>query len=102
MAKSTTITLKSIFDYTLEEQIYHTLRGNGTHSRHSSVDLMELAEELIFALDYANGDEPTQPIILNTLPHLTGEDGIPAIDLVKRFGLEDYVIENSLNVKSVA
>jgi hypothetical protein len=51
---------------------------------------------MVFALDFVNGGEPDQPIALNTLPDLTGEDGVPALDLVKYFGLEEYVIESVL------
>ena len=51
---------------------------------------------MIFALDFVNDGEPEQPVALNTLPDLTGEDGVPALDLVKYFGLEDYVIESVL------
>jgi hypothetical protein len=47
-------------------------------------------------LDFVNDGEPEQPIALNTLPDLTGEEGVPALDLVKYFDLEDYVIESVL------
>ena len=82
----------------LQEQIYQILIGNGIRRTFGNrLDLMELADELIFALDFVNGGEPEQPIALNTLPDLTGEDGVPALDLVKYFGLEDYVVESVLN-----
>jgi hypothetical protein len=82
----------------LQEQIYQILIGNGIRRTFGNrLDLMELADELIFALDFVNGGEPEQPIALNTLPDLTGEDGVPALDLVKYFRLEDYVMESVLN-----
>ena len=98
MAKKTSINLQDITDLTLEEQIYQVFLGKGLRSTYGNrLDLRELAEEMIFALDFVNGGEPEQPIALNTLPDLTGEDGIPAIDLVKYFGLEDYIVESVLN-----
>jgi hypothetical protein len=82
----------------LQEQIYQILIGNGIRRTFGNrLDLMELADELIFALDFVNSGEPEQPIALNTLPDLTGEDGVPALDLVKYFRLEDYVMESVLN-----
>lgn len=82
----------------LQEQIYQILIGNGIRRTFGNrLDLMELADELIFALDFVNGEDPYQPIALNTLPDLTGEDGVPALDLVKYFRLEDYVMESVLN-----
>lgn len=98
MAKKTSINLQDITDLPLEEQIYQVFLGKGLRTTYGNrLDLRELAEEMVFALDFVNGDEPEQPIILNTLPDLTGEDGVPAIDLVKYFGLEDYVMESVLN-----
>ena len=97
MAKSNKITLNGIENYPLEEQIYQIFIGKGLRSTYGNrIDLRELAEELIFALDFVNDGEPEQPIALNTLPDLTGEDGVPALDLVKYFGLEEYVIESVL------
>ena len=97
-AKQQKITLMEIADYSLEQQIYYLLIGKGYRTMFGMrVDLLELAEELIFALDFVNGGEPEQPIALNTLPDLTGDDGIPAIDLVKYFGLHDYIVESVLN-----
>lgn len=97
MAKKTTIHLQDITDLPLEEQIYQAFIGKGLRTTYGNrIDLRELAEELIFALDFVNDGEPEQPIALNTLPDLTGEDGVPALDLVKYFGLEDYVIESVL------
>lgn len=82
----------------LQEQIYQILIGNGIRRTFGNrLDLMELADELIFALDFVNGGEPEQPIALNTLPDLTGDDGTPAIDLVKYFDLQDYIVESVLN-----
>jgi hypothetical protein len=98
MAKSTKLNLMDITDYPLEEQIYQIFLGKGLRTTYGNrIDLRELAEELIFALDFVNDGEPEQPIALNTLPDLTGEDGVPALDLVKYFGLEDYVMESVLN-----
>jgi hypothetical protein len=97
MAKKTTITLHEITELPLEEQIYQIFLGKGLRTTYGNrIDLRELAEELIFALDFVNDGEPEQPVALNTLPDLTGEDGVPALDLVKYFGLEDYVIESVL------
>jgi hypothetical protein len=98
MAKATKLNLLGIESYPLEEQIYQIFLGKGLRATYGNrIDLRELAEELIFALDFVNEDNPNQPIILNTLPDLTGEDGVPAIDLVKYFGLEEYVVESVLN-----
>lgn len=81
----------------LQEQIYHILIGKGIRRTFGSrLDVMELADELIFTLDFVNGGEPEQPIALNTLPDLTGESGVPAIDLIKYFELQDYVVESVL------
>jgi hypothetical protein len=97
MAKSTKLNLMDITDYPLEEQIYQIFLGKGLRTTYGNrIDLRELAEEMIFALDFVNGGEPEQPVALNTLPDLTGEDGVPALDLVKYFGLEDYVMESVL------
>ena len=98
MAKSNKIDLLDIAYLPLEEQIYQIFLGKGLRTTYGNrIDLRELAEEMVFALDFVNGDNPNQPIILNTLPDLTGEDGVPALDLVKYFGLEDYVMESVLN-----
>jgi len=98
MAKKTSINLQDITDLNLENQITQILIGKGIRQTYGTrLDITELAEELVFALDYVNGEDPYQPIALNTLPDLTGEDGVPAIDLVKYFGLEDYVVESVLN-----
>ncbi|NBR62565.1 MAG: hypothetical protein EBT86_13245 [Actinobacteria bacterium] len=98
MAKSNTIHLQEITDLYLENQIAQILIGKGIRQTYGlRLDINELAEELVFALDFVNGEDPYQPIALNTLPDLTGEDGIPAIDLVKYFGLEDYIVESVLN-----
>ena len=98
MAKSNTIYLQEITDLPLEEQITQLLIGKGIRRTYGlKLDITELAEELVFALDYVNGEDPEQPIALNTLPDLTGEDGIPAIDLIKYFGLEDYIVDSVLN-----
>lgn len=89
--------LRGIEEYPLEEQIYQIFIGKGLRSTYGNrIDLRELAEEMIFALDFVNDGNPEQPIALNTLPDLTGEDGVPALDLVKYFGLEEYVIESVL------
>jgi len=97
MAKSNKITLNGIENYSLEEQIYQIFIGKGLRTTYGNrIDLRELAEEMVFTLDFVNGGNPNQPIILNTLPDITGEDGVPAIDLVKYFGLEDYIIESVL------
>ena len=98
MAKSTKLNLVDITDLPLEEQIYQIFLGKGLRATYGNrIDLRELAEEMVFALDFVNSDNPNQPIILNTLPDITGEDGVPALDLVKYFGLEDYVMESVLN-----
>jgi hypothetical protein len=97
MAKSTKLNLMDITDYPLEEQIYQIFLGKGLRATYGNrIDLRELAEEMVFTLDFVNSGNPNQPIILNTLPDITGEDGVPALDLVKYFGLEDYVIESVL------
>ena len=97
MAKKSTIFLQDITDLPLEEQIYQIFIGKGLRNTYGNrIDLRELAEEMIFALDFVNGGEPEQPVALNTLPDLTGEDGVPALDLVKYFGLEQYVVESVL------
>ena len=97
MAKASKLNLVEITDLPLEEQIYQIFLGKGLRTTYGNrIDLRELAEEMIFALDFVNGGEPEQPIALNTLPDLTGEDGVPAIDLVKYFGLEDYIVESVL------
>ena len=81
----------------LQEQIYHILIGKGIRRTFGSrLDVMELADELIFTLDFVNGGEPEQPVALNTLPDLTGESGVPAIDLIKYFDLQDYIVESVL------
>ena len=99
MAKATKLNLLGIESYPLEEQIYQIFLGKGLRATYGNrIDLRELADEMIFALDFVNGGEPDQPVALNTLPDLTGEDGVPALDLVKYFGLEDYVIESVLVV----
>jgi len=91
------IILNGIEHYSLEEQIYQIFIGKGLRSTYGNrIDLRELAEEMVFALDFVNGEDPYQPVALNTLPELTGEDGVPAIDLIKYFGLEDYIIESVL------
>jgi hypothetical protein len=92
------LNLLGIEDYPLEEQIYQIFIGKGLRSTYGNrLNLIELAEEMVFALDFVNGGNPEQLIALNTLPDLTGEDGVPALDLVKYFGLEDYVMESVLN-----
>jgi len=97
MAKATKLNLLGIESYPLEEQIYQIFIGKGLRATYGNrIDLRELAEEMVFALDFVNGDNANQPIILNTLPQITGEDGMPALDLVKYFGLEQYVIESVL------
>ena len=98
MAKATKLNLTDITDYPLEEQIYQIFLGKGLRATYGNrIDLRELAEEMVFALDYVNDGEPEQPIALNTLPDITGEDGVPALDLIKYFGLEEYVVESVLN-----
>ena len=100
MAKSNTIKLTEIEMLPLQEQIYQIFIGNGLRRTYGNrIDLRELADELIFCLDFVNGGEPEQPVALNTLPDLTGEDGIPAIELVKMFGLEDYIDPNVSGIK---
>lgn len=97
MAKSNTIHLQEITDLPLEEQIVQLLIGKGIRRTYGlRLDINELAEELVFALDYVNGEDPYQPIALNTLPDLTGESGVPAIDLIKYFDLQDYIVESVL------
>lgn len=97
MAKASKLNLVEITDLPLEEQIYQIFLGKGLRTTYGNrIDLRELADEMIFALDFVNGGEPEQPVALNTLPDLTGEDGVPALDLVKYFGLEDYVVESVL------
>ena len=97
MAKASKLNLVDILDLPLEEQIYQIFLGKGLRTTYGNrIDLRELAEEMVFALDFVNGGNPEQPVALNTLPDLTGENGVPAIDLVKYFGLEDYVIESVL------
>jgi hypothetical protein len=97
MAKKTTITLQEITDLPLEEQIYQIFIGKGLRTTYGNrIDLMELAEEMVFALDFVNGGNPEQRIVLNTLPEFTDENGIEARDLVIIFGLEDYIIESVL------
>ena len=91
------IELHTIDEFPLEVQIYQIFIGKGFRNTYgNSLDLRELAEEMVFTLDFVNGGNPEQPVALNTLPDLTGENGVPAIDLVKYFGLEDYVIESVL------
>jgi hypothetical protein len=98
MAKSNKVNLMDITDLPLEQQIHQIFVGKGLRSTYgNSLNLIELAEEMVFTLDFVNGGNPNQPIILNTLPQLTGEDGVPAIDLVKYFGLEEYIVESVLN-----
>lgn len=98
MAKATKLNLTDITDYPLEEQIYQIFLGKGLRATYGNrIDLRELADEMIFALDFVNDNNPLQLIALNTLPDLTGEDGIPAIDLVNYFGLDDYVVESVVN-----
>jgi hypothetical protein len=97
MAKKTTITLQDITDLPIEEQIYQIFLGKGLRTTYGNrIDLMELAEEMVFALDFVNGGNPEQRIVLNTLPEFTDENGIEARDLVIIFGLEDYIIESVL------
>ena len=100
MAKSTKIEIKDITELSLENQIFNIFVGKGLRNTFGTrLNLLELAEEMVFTLDFVNGGNPNQPIILNTLPDLTGEDGVPALDLVKYFGLEDYVVDSVLSVK---
>jgi hypothetical protein len=89
--------LRGIEEYPLEEQIYQIFIGRGLRSTYGNrVDLRELAEEMVFALDFVNGGNPKQRVVLNTLPEFTDENGIEAKDLVIIFGLEDYIIESVL------
>jgi len=98
MAKSNKVNLMDITDLPLEQQIHQIFVGKGLRSTYgNSLNLIELAEEMVFTLDFVNGGNPEQPIALNTLPQLTGEDGVPAIDLIKYFGLEEYIVESVLN-----
>lgn len=91
------VILREIEMLPLQEQIYQILIGKGIRRTFGNrLDVMELADELIFTLDFVNGGEPEQPIALNTLPDLTGESGVPAIDLIKYFELQDYVVESVL------
>jgi hypothetical protein len=100
MAKSNKINLVDILDLPLEQQIHQIFIGKGLRSTYgTSLNLIELAEEMVFVLDFVNGGEPEQLVALNTLPQITGEDGMPALDLVKYFGLDDYIIESVLSVK---
>ena len=97
MAKSNKIEIRDISELSLENQIFNIFVGKGLRNTYGTrLNLLELAEEMVFTLDFVNGGNPNQPIILNTLPDITGEDGVPAIDLVKYFGLEDYIIESVL------
>ena len=97
MAKSNKIEIRDISELSLENQIFNIFVGKGLRNTYGTrLNLLELAEEMVFTLDFVNGGNPNQPIILNTLPDITGEDGVPALDLVKYFGLEDYVIESVL------
>jgi hypothetical protein len=98
MAKSNKINIVDITDLPLEQQLHQIFVGKGLRSTYgNSLNLIELAEEMVFVLDFVNGGNPNQPIILNTLPDITGEDGVPALDLIKYFGLEDYIVESVLN-----
>ena len=98
MAKSTKIEIKDISELSLENQIFNIFVGKGLRNTFGTrLNLLELAEEMVFVLDFVNGGNPNQPIILNTLPDITGEDGVPALDLIKYFGLEEYVVESVLN-----
>lgn len=97
MAKASKLNLVEIIDLPLEEQIYQIFLGKGLRTTYGNrIDLRELAEEMVFALDLVNGGEPEQRVVLNTLPELTDENGIEAKDLVIIFGLEDYIIESVL------
>jgi hypothetical protein len=97
MAKSNKINLMDITDLPLEEQIYQIFLGKGLRTTYGNrIDLMELAEEMVFAIDFVNGGNPEQRIVLNTLPEFADENGIEAKDLVIIFGLEDYIIESVL------
>ena len=98
MAKSNKIEIRDISELSLENQIFNIFVGKGLRTTYGTrLNLLELAEEMVFTLDFVNGGNPEQPIILNTLPDITGEDGVPAIDLVKYFGLDDYIVESVLN-----
>ena len=97
--KTNTIGIQKIEMLPLEEQLIAVMRGKGTWKKYGKADVYELADELIFTLDFVNGGEPEQPVALNTLPELTGEDGIPAIELVKMFGLDDYIDPNVSGIK---
>jgi len=98
MAKSNKIEIRDISELSLENQIFNIFVGKGLRTTYGTrLNLLELAEEMVFTLDFVNGGNPNQPIILNTLPDITGEDGVPAIDLVKYFGLDDYIVESVLN-----
>jgi hypothetical protein len=98
MAKSNRIEIRDITDLPLEQQLHQIFIGKGLRSTYgTSLNLIELAEEMVFVLDFVNGGEPEQLVALNTLPQLTGDDGVPALDLVKYFGLEEYVVESVLN-----
>ena len=97
--KTNTIGIQKIEMLPLEEQLIAVMRGKGTWKKYGKADVYELVDELIFTLDFVNGEDPYQPVALNTLPDLTGEDGIPAIELVKMFGLEDYIDPNVSGIK---
>ena len=97
--KTNTIGIQLIEMLPLEEQLIAVMRGKGTWKKFGKADVYELVDELIFTLDFVNGEDPYQPVALNTLPDLTGEDGIPAIELVKMFGLEDYIDPNVSGIK---
>jgi hypothetical protein len=97
MAKASKLNLVEITDLPLEEQIYQIFLGKGLRTTYGNrIDLRELAEEMVFALDFVNGGNPEQRVVLNTLPELTDENGIEAKDLIIIFGLEDYIIESVL------
>jgi hypothetical protein len=98
MAKSNKIEIRDITDLPLEQQIHQIFIGKGLRSTYgNSLNLVELSEEMVFVLDFVNGGEPEQLVALNSLPQITGDDGVPALDLVKYFGLENYVVESVLN-----
>ena len=97
MAKASKLNLVEITDLPLEEQIYQIFLGKGLRTTYGNrIDLRELAEEMVIALDFVNGGNPEQRVVLNTLPEFTDENGIEAKDLVIIFGLEDYIIESVL------
>lgn len=97
MAKASKLNLVDILDLPLEEQIYQIFLGKGLRTTYGNrIDLRELAEEMVFALDFVNGGNPEQRVVLNTLPEFTDENGIEAKDLIIIFGLEDYIIESVL------